>query len=334
MSEAESLVASPQTTLQRDNTELFAKALELAPRFDSLATLARAVNDVLDLDLSAAAWRGLFNRNDADRERIRKRLGVDILADRRQRVAVIDGNVRGVVTNDVHVPFHDTNAVALAVKLVKAFDPDIHVMNGDHVDFHNVSDYDRNPARIYRLQDEIDMWHADVVAPFTGASRRARKYYLPGNHEDRQRRYLWRHPELFGIRALELPNLLELDRLGIEYAEHAVKFGTLLEVSHGTRVSKWSGMSAKAEQELRRYSISTITGHVHRMGRFQTHTDHADRIGQENGCLCSLFPEYMHNADWVHGITFFEIKDGALKIEPIQFGRDYTAIYGGKVYSA
>lgn len=297
-SDVESL-ATPDIAATRDNSELFAKALELAPRFDSLATISRAVNDVLDLDLSAAAWRGLFNRNDADRERIRKRLGVDIIADRRQRVAVIDGNIRGVVTNDVHVPFHDTN-----------------------------------PARIYRLQDEIDMWHVDVVAPFTGVSRRARKYYLPGNHEDRQRRYLWRHPELFGIRALELPNLLELDRLGIEYAEHAVKFGTLLEVSHGTRVSKWSGMSAKAEQELRRYSISTITGHVHRMGRFQTHTDHADRIGQENGCLCSLFPEYMHNADWVHGITFFEIKDGALKIEPIQFSRDYTAIYGGKVYSA
>lgn len=33
------------TAPQRDNDELFAKALELAPRFDTLANVARAVND-------------------------------------------------------------------------------------------------------------------------------------------------------------------------------------------------------------------------------------------------------------------------------------------------
>lgn len=75
--DAGSLVAPPIAAdiATRDNSELFAKALELAPRFDSLANLARAVNDALDIDTTAAAWRGLWGRNPEQRERIRKRLG-------------------------------------------------------------------------------------------------------------------------------------------------------------------------------------------------------------------------------------------------------------------
>lgn len=318
----------------RSIDELFAKALELAPLFESQASLARAVNDALDIDLSSAAWRGLFNRNDADRERIRKHLGTQLQAQRRQKEARLDGNMRGAVVNDIHAPFHDPDAVALATKLLRHYDPDVLIYNGDALDFYGLSTYDKNPARVWRLQDEIDACHVDVFAPFGGATRRARKIFLPGNHELRLRKYLWRHPELFGLKVLELPALLELDRFGIEYAELCVLVGDVLEISHGTRVSKWSGMTAKAEQELRRYGISTITGHVHRAGRFQTNTGGIDRIGQEAPCLCSLEPEYMHKPDWVQGVTFFDVRSGALRIDAVQFTADYTAIYNGKVFSA
>lgn len=62
------------TPAQPNKDELFAKALEFAPRFDSLANVAKAVNDALDIDTTAAAWRGLLNRNPEQRERIRKKL--------------------------------------------------------------------------------------------------------------------------------------------------------------------------------------------------------------------------------------------------------------------
>lgn len=71
---AETIAANTEPA-QRDNDELFAKALELAPRFDTLANVARAVNDALDIDMTAGAWRGLFVRNPEQRERIRKKLG-------------------------------------------------------------------------------------------------------------------------------------------------------------------------------------------------------------------------------------------------------------------
>lgn len=317
---------------RHDNDELFAMALELAPKFEHLAAVGRAVNEALDIDLSEAAWRGLWQRNDTERERTRKALGTELLAQRRQKIARIDGNVRGVVVNDIHAPFHDKNAVVLATKLIRYYDPDVLVYDGDVLDFHGLSTYDKNPARIWRLQDEIDTCHVEIFAPIGGAAKRAKKKFLPGNHELRLRKYLWRHPELFGLKVLELPSLLELDRFGIEYAELCVMVGDVLEISHGTRVSKWGGMSAKAEQELRWYAISTITGHVHRAGRFQTNTGGIDRIGQESPCLCSLEPEYMHEPDWVQGLTFFEVRGGALQINTVQFTADYIAIYDSRVF--
>lgn len=328
--ETHTAASSDNEAPRRSNTELLQKALELAPKFESLAQVGRAVNEALDIDLTDATWRGIYNRNDSEREQVRKLLGTEAQAQRRQREIRIDGNVRGVVTSDVHVPFHDPNAVVLAAKLIRHYDPDISVYAGDHLDFYAVSTYDRNPGRVFRIQDEIDQWHVDVLAPWGGASKRARKIFIPGNHEDRLRRYLWRHPELFGLKVLELPNLLELDRLDIEYAELAVNFGGVLEVSHGTKVSKWSGATAKAEQELRGFSISTITGHVHRAGTFA----HFGHTGQENPCLCDLNPEYVRNPAWTQGLTFFEIRDGIVKIEPVKFTKEYTAIYAGKLFRA
>ena len=321
---------SAADTAARDNSELFAKALELAPRFDSLANVARAVNDALDIDMSAAAWRGLFVRNPEQRERIRKRLGT--AAHEYQRTINVTGNCSGIVFSDIHAPYHDRNAIALAAKIAAWWKPDVAIYNGDDVDFYQLSRFDKNPNRTARTQDEIDTWHVECVAPLNAALGKARKIKLPGNHEDRLRRKLWANPDLFGIAALELPELMQLRRYGIEYAELRVRFGNVLEVTHGTRVSKWAGYTARLEQEQRRYSISTITGHVHRAGRFQTRIGASYVVGQEAPCMCTTDPEYMTDPDWVQGVTLFVIRDGAVQIEPVLFTPDYKAMCGKQVF--
>lgn len=57
---------------------------------------------------------------------------------------------------------------------------------------------------------------------------------------------------------------------------------------------------------------------------------------QEAPCLCQLTPEYAEDTDWidwVQGTTLFEIRDGKLRIEPVEFFADYTAM-SGKQYFA
>ena len=169
------------------------------------------------------------------------------------------------------------------------------------------------------------IFNTNVVAPINHAvGKKCRKIFLPGNHKARLQKFLWTHPELFSLRDLELRNVLKLSNYGIEYAAYSVQFGDVLEVSHGTRVNKWAGMSAKAEQELRRYSMSTITGHVHRSGTFKTKVGNEWRTGQESPCLCTLKPEYMRNPDWQQGITLFTVTDKMCRIYPVEFSGQFA----------
>jgi hypothetical protein len=305
-------------------------AIRIAPLCRTQAEVGRRVNEALGQEHSEATWRGLFKNNPVIRERVRKALGTAV--HRGPSVATVEGSVRGAVTNDVHVPFHDKDALRLAAKVLEAWKPDVHIMAGDMMDFYVASDYDKNPARAIRLQDEVDTWHCEVVAPLTDAvGKRCRQIYLPGNHENRLLRHLWRHPALFGVRALELPHLLELSHYGIEYAESAVNFPGVLEVSHGTKVSREPGASARAELHDRYYSISTITGHVHRAGKVTVDTPQGVLIGQESPCLCIRDMEYVLRPKWTQGLTLFAIDKGRLWIEAVVFSSDYMCMVNGKV---
>lgn len=325
----DSNAANTDTTLRDD---ALYKAIQLAPLHEKLTSVARAVNASLDIDWTEAKWRGLWKDNPEVAERVRKKLGT---AQREYpRQITIQGDVRGIVFSDIHAPFHDRQAIALACKVARWWKPDVAIFNGDDLDFYMSSRYDKNPARTFRVQDEVDTWHIECVAPIVAAlPSKCRKVKVPGNHEDRLRHKLWSNPDLFGIRSLELPELLELKRYGIEYAAQRILFGYELEVSHGTRVSKWSGMSAKAEQEKRRFAIKTITGHVHRAGRFQTRVGNGFSFGLEAPCLCSLEPEYMVDPDWVQGVTLFTIRSGVARAQTVQFEPDYTCEVGKEFFS-
>lgn len=307
-------------------------AIDNAPNHGTVAALTRHVNELLDLSTTQAAWRGILQRNPIHYERIKKALGT--AAGTTSETIHIAGNLTGAVINDVHVPYHDKTAIALACKVLRWWQPDVLIYNGDLLDFYNLSRYDQNPGRQYRLQDEIDLFHVEVVAPINhSAGKQCRKIFLPGNHEARLQKYLWQHPELFGLRDLTLKSLLKLDNYGIEYADYSTQFGDLLEVSHGTRVNKWAGMSAKAEQELRRYAMSTITGHVHRSGTFKTKVGDRWVVGQESPCLCSLKPEYMRVTDWSQGLTLFTVNSGNLQIHPVEFNSTF-AMFAKQVFKA
>lgn len=339
-----------------DKDAAFLKAIELAPRYEQLSHLARAVNEALDLTWTESAWRGYFVRNPEWKERILKLLGTT----KRQQSPIVRilGNVRGVVFSDIHAPFHDKRAIALAAQVAKWWKPTVAIFNGDDLDCYRLSRFSQNPDRTERLQDEIDLWHIEVAAPLLAALPPApkttaeggqrikvisqiddgtcRRFKTRGNHEQRLEEVLWTNPGLFGLRSLDLAVLMELDRLNIEYAPLKVLFGTTLEVSHGTRVRPHAGYTARAESEKRRFGISTITGHVHRAGSYTTRTVSGNVRAQEAPCLCQLEPEYVDDPDWVdwtQGVTLFEIRDGKLRIDAVEFYPDYTCMVGGKYFS-
>ena len=247
---------------------------------------------------------------------------------------------------DEHIPFQDDKARQLALKIVSEFQPDLRIAGSDALDFYGISHFDHNPKRISSLQKELDLWKK-AQREWKDAAPDARAVFLIGNHEDRLRKYLWKHPELAGLEALETKNLLSFEELGIEFKEgENANLEIVLDglvIKHGNYIRKFSGYSAKAELDNERYAVSILTGHSHRGGSYYARTRDGLIQAHECFCLCSLEPEYTQHPDWHQGIVL--ASTNPLNIEMIPFfdfpvhahgagRRRKVAIWRGKEYSA
>lgn len=236
---------------------------------------------------------------------------------------------------DEHVPYHDVQAIELAYKICEDFDPDIVPAGSDGMDHYSISKYDKDPDRIKTLQYEIDTWH-EIERGWNDAAPNAERFFIIGNHEDRLKRYLMRHPELFGLKALAPGALYDLNALGIKMAPgNEIKVHNTI-FHHGGRVSKHSAYTAKAELEELGAVLDSVTGHTHRGGVHYKQTRVGTRTAIEGFCLCDLQPGYVYYPNWQQGVVIAEISATNAFYEPVPFYRDgkrLIARWRGKEYT-
>ena len=248
-----------------------------------------------------------------------------------------------VFLTDYHCPYHDKRAHELALLVLEELDPSEIILGSDGVDCYSISSFDRNPARKETLQDEIDTW-IGLVKEIRQAAPHAKLTWLRGNHEDRLRRLIWNNVGLFGLRALEWPNLLEFEDLGIEAApNNEVNYGNLLVIKHGSVVRKDSAYSAKAELDKEHFDLVTVTGHTHRAGAYYVTKRRSQVAAFEGGCLCSydVAGEYTKGVikpNWQHAITVIWHGIGYHRPEVVVFNHgfegQYHVIFQGKEFTA
>ena len=206
--------------------------------------------------------------------------------------------IKIVTISDLHVPFHNMDFVELFIEFLKDFQPDKIVLNGDIVDFYDLSHFDKNPKRVGVLQKELDIVNG-ILMLIRLACPLSEIIYIEGNHEDRLRKFLWKNPSISSLRDLKLERLLRFPdvgniRLVEEYDVRGMKF------THGGLVRKHSSYSAKAEYD--HHLQSGASGHTHRLGVYNKTTDGRVDEWIELGCGCLLRPEYIKGCpDWQNG---------------------------------
>lgn len=162
-----------------------------------------------------------------------------------------------VVLSDIHFPYHDDKALKAVYKFLEQHLVDTIILNGDILDFYDVSSFDKDPSRINSLQKEIDM--ANKFFSKLRKLHTGRIVFIGGNHDlDRLERYLKKHPELYSLNALKIDRILNLDEYNIEFHRDEFRLGNL-KIIHGDIVRKYSGYSARAEME--KHDTSGISGH-------------------------------------------------------------------------
>lgn len=230
---------------------------------------------------------------------------------------------------DFHCPFEDVNAIELALQFCKYAKPDIVIIHELH-DFYDLSKFDKNPERINKLQEEIDIANRYLWA-IRKANPSARIILLKSNHLDRLRKYLWREaPALSTLRNLEIENLFELREHNVEYRCNFEYKNFLFK--HGSVIRKFAGYTAKAE--LEKEGMSGASGHSHRRAVYNNTKRGGEFVWIESGCLCSLTPEYSEDEvmDWQAGISMVTFKENHFHAEVIPIISRNKLLYGGLTF--
>lgn len=214
---------------------------------------------------------------------------------------------RWIVLSDTHYPYQNKKFVKAIKRFAIDFDPHVVVMNGDGLDFYDLSRFDKNPRRRFKLEDEIREFQKDFLLYWSEKHPGARLEYNEGNHELRLQKYSWHHaPEVSWVKGMGIQEML-FERDGIRLDWNYNNYDTPLQcghllIHHGLFARKWGGSSAKAM--LERYGSSVLCGHSHRMGSI-FRTDFRGVHGAwEQGCILDKsMQEYDPQPDWQNGFA-------------------------------
>lgn len=228
------------------------------------------------------------------------------------------------IISDLHVPYHNIEALTCAIDYMKKEKVDCVLINGDLFDFFSLSRFLKDPkkknfAAELAIGAEIinilsDTLHCPVMLKI-------------GNHEERYQHFLWtKMNELAGIEDFELKNILARRcKLTVIEDKKIIKLGAL-NVLHGheTGSSVFSPVSI-ARGLFLRAKASSLCGHHHRTSE-HTELDINQSITTtfSVGCLCELHPQYLPINNWNHGFAIVETEDQNFHV------RNYR-IYKGKV---
>ena len=219
------------------------------------------------------------------------------------------GNNRILVLNDIHFPYHDEEALSIALNYGIEHKANAIILNGDTIDMYQASRFIRD-RRLRDIAGELE-----ITRQFLELLKNEFNcpiYFKIGNHEDRYENYLKVHaPELIGIDNIKLENILKFGQFGVQLikSKQLIKAGKL-NVLHGHEFGQSVFSPVNAARGLyTRAKASTVIGHHHQTSE-HSEKDLADNVVTtwSIGCLCGLSPEYLPFNKWNHGFGFINVE--------------------------
>lgn len=239
---------------------------------------------------------------------------------------------------DLHYPQDDPQVTELELQVAKAFKPKLLWLNGDVMDFREVSRFRVSPKDRLLLGDSIK-YGRKRLKQFRDALPDARMVWKEGNHDRRWQHFLWDHAEqLVDVDDFDLKSLLRLKEFNIEWqaADRHSKVGELYHL-HGDEVATGSAFPAKGM--MGKVNSNVIFGHVHRFSVFYSNTlAGKTHVCWSIGCTQTLAVDFDYAPQWTQGFALIEYtKSGLFHINPIEVfreGKKAHCLVAGRLFTA
>jgi len=247
-------------------------------------------------------------------------------------------NARYLICSDLQVPFQFDEAIVNLKKLVNTFKFDLVLNVGDELDLNTISKYSQGKAESFQqtLNADRDLCKDILYDLKTDVVSRS-------NHTDRLFSAVSQIPGLMALPELQYEKFMGFNELGIYFAKKPYEIpGTDFVLCHGDEgnLSKIGGSSAL--NIAKRWGLSVIAGHSHRMG----YTCHSEAfngrlqrvlVGIEVGHTCNISKmRYLakggYYANWQAGAVIMTIKRGNPSFEMIKFNTDGSFAALGKAF--
>lgn len=196
--------------------------------------------------------------------------------------------------SDLHIPYHDINALSLAIEYGINEEVNTVFINGDLIDFHGLSRFEKDPRK-RSVKQEFEAAKSFLIA-LREAFPTQEIYWLLGNHDMRYQKWLMTKVyEVFDDEYYHLEQRLQVNEQRVKVIEDnvLVKAGKLA-ITHGHHVMRGffapvnsaRGAWMKAKQSL-------LISHVHKVSNHVEVNLDGDSFGTwSTGCLCELRPDY------------------------------------------
>jgi predicted phosphodiesterase len=222
----------------------------------------------------------------------------------------LDKSVRKILfLSDIHVPYHNIEALTVALKHGLEEGCDTVYLNGDVIDFYAISSFDKDPRK--RNFGEEVMKTREFLSLLRGLFPKAHIYYKCGNHDVRYERYLMKcAPDLFGLGEYNLETLLHLEQNNIIFIpDKQIVHAGKLTMIHGHELGKTIMSPVNVARGLYlRTKESSICGHSHQTSQHVEKSVNGKVTSCWSvGCLCELHPDYAPINKYNHGFAIIDI---------------------------
>jgi len=231
-----------------------------------------------------------------------------------------------LLISDLHIPYHNIEAVTIALDYGKKEKVNTIFINGDLIDNHQISKFESDPKK-RSVKQEFDATR-EFLVQLRKAFPKALIYWLKGNHCIRWEKFLYsKVREIWNDDYFFLEERLQLNSVKVKILDDKVlvKAGKL-SITHGHHIFKGAFTPVNPSRgAFLRAKQSLIVGHLHR----PSHHPETDLDGKiiscwSTGCLCELRADYSPLVgNTMHGFAHIQIaKDGDYTV------KNYSIIKG------